>query len=270
MTQLCFLTTCMGRLTQLRQTLPAVAAQRDSSCVVVDYSCPDRCGEWVEANYPQVRVVRIEGQSRFNRSIAANAGSKAVDAPWICIFDADVVFAPSFVEQALPLFRPGSFYVASPWSDPGIVGTFVCRREDFQRVDGFDEVYEGWGDSDLDMYQALQEIGLTQGGFSSSLLRHLEHDDASRVRFHEIKEKNLVWSINRMYRIVKFDLMRIKRGPLALAIRQSLYKDIGESVRKLLPDHKTFSLKVAIPPGVVMPEKGRVERALHYTFHKGD
>ena len=34
---ICFVVTCKGRLHHLRQTLPALAAQAGTECVVVDY-----------------------------------------------------------------------------------------------------------------------------------------------------------------------------------------------------------------------------------------
>ncbi len=34
------ITTCKGRLEHLKQTLPAMLAQKDSEVIVVDYSCP--------------------------------------------------------------------------------------------------------------------------------------------------------------------------------------------------------------------------------------
>ena len=49
MAEICIITTCMGRLAHLRQSLPSFTAQPDTSVVVVDYSCPERSGEWVES-----------------------------------------------------------------------------------------------------------------------------------------------------------------------------------------------------------------------------
>ena len=49
MADLCFVTTCMGRLAALRQTLGPMLDQAEGSrIVVVDYTCPDGAGDWVD------------------------------------------------------------------------------------------------------------------------------------------------------------------------------------------------------------------------------
>ena len=74
---LTFVTTCMGRLRFLRETLPLLAAQPAAACVVVDYGCPDHCGDWVQANLPQVKVVRWPAASTFHAAHARNLGAAA-------------------------------------------------------------------------------------------------------------------------------------------------------------------------------------------------
>src|SRR5438105_1209584 len=102
MSRLCFVISCMGRLSFLQQTLGRMAGQSDCSCVVVDYSCPDHAGDWVTAHYPQVRVVRRPGETVFSLAAARNAGAGAVDAPWICFTDADILLEPNFADAVLP------------------------------------------------------------------------------------------------------------------------------------------------------------------------
>src|SRR5262245_54418958 len=88
---LTLVTCCMGRLAHLRQSLPAMAAQPNCSCVVVDYSCPEQCGDWVAEAFPQVTVVRVPGRASYSPSAARNRGAAAADTPWFCFIDADVI-----------------------------------------------------------------------------------------------------------------------------------------------------------------------------------
>lgn len=53
-----FITTCKDRLQHLKETLPLLVADKPTEIVVVDYDCPANSGDWVEANYPDVKVVR--------------------------------------------------------------------------------------------------------------------------------------------------------------------------------------------------------------------
>ena len=73
---LSYITTCKGRLSHLQQTLPRIADQPHVECIVVDYGCPERCGDWVEAHHPNVMVVRTGPTEGFNASRARNAGAE--------------------------------------------------------------------------------------------------------------------------------------------------------------------------------------------------
>src|SRR5437762_7944 len=103
MSDLCLITTCMGRLAHLQQSLGAAAAQSGCSCVLVDYSCPERCGDWAQQHHPTVKVVRVANQTQFSPSRARNAAMAAADAPWLCFFDADVILTPDFAARIRPL-----------------------------------------------------------------------------------------------------------------------------------------------------------------------
>ncbi len=60
--------------------------------------------------------------------------------------------------------------------------------------------------------------------FPAHLLEHLSHPDTERTRFYD--EKNL-WNsvlVHRVYRQIKFDLMKRSGSPLPLAARQAIYE----------------------------------------------
>ncbi len=132
-----------------------------ASVVVVDYSCPDGSGDWVEANHPTARLVRVPGRPQFNASEARNIGARHADGPWIAFVDSDVVLDPGFTAAVAPALEPGGFYRARS-DDRGLGGTFVCSRADFERVGGYDEVYPCWGEEDNDLFDAFQFVGVEQ------------------------------------------------------------------------------------------------------------
>jgi GT2 family glycosyltransferase len=256
----------MGRLAALRQTLGPMLDQPGRSCVVVDYSCPDGAGDWVEAHHPAARVVRVPGQARFNASAARNIGARHADAPWIGFVDSDVVLDPEFTAVLQPMLAPGGFYRA--WSDDrGLGGTFVCSRTDFERVGGYDEMYRCWGEEDNDLYDALQFAGLEPRAMPASLIRHLAHGDAERTRFYPVADRLLGHAINRVYRIVKWDTARTRRELLTLEMRRALYDKIAEVVTASIQYGRPGDLAVHLPDGIV-PGGWSLARQLTYRLTK--
>lgn len=231
MSQLCFITTCKGRLAHLQQSLPAMAAQPGAACVVVDYSCPEQCGAWVEANYPHVRVVRVLDRPGFSVGEARNRGVVGVTAPWLCFVDADVVLDPAFSRIVLPALRPRTYYRPQPQvSELG--GAVVCLRADFERMGGYDEVMLGWGREDLDLYDRFDLVGLACSAIDARLMTPLLHEDALRVRHHALKDKSFSESVNHVYSRVKLDLMRLSHVHPNRETRQRLYEQVQAMMRQ--------------------------------------
>ncbi len=263
MADLGLVTTCMGRLPALQQSLGSMLAQPGiSRVVVVDYSCPDGAGDWVAANHPGAQVVRVPGRACFNASEARNIGARYVESNWIGFVDSDVLLDPGFAAAIGPHLKPGGYYRARS-DDPGLGGTFLCTHADFERVGGFDEVYPCWGEEDNDLFDALAFAGLEQRWFPASLVRHLPHGDDARTRNYPVADKELGHAINRVYRILKWDVARLAREPLALEMRRALYARAGEAVTASIRSDSPGEIAVHLPVGLV-PGGRSLARTLTY------
>jgi GT2 family glycosyltransferase len=261
MANLCFVTTCMGRLHALRQSLGAMVGQ-GGPCIVVDYSCPDGAGDWVVANHPGVRVIRVPNQGVFNASAARNVGARHADATWICFVDSDVVLGADFSKVVAPSLTPGGYYRAFS-SDRGLGGTFVCSRADFEKVGGYDEMYRCWGEEDNDLYDALQFVGLEARALPESLVSHLAHGDEERTRHYPVADRVLGHAINRVYRILKWDVARVGRELLNEEMRRALYEKASEVVAESIQTGRPGDLTVRLPVGLV-PGGRSLSRQLTY------
>lgn len=264
MPHLAFITTCRGRLAHLRQSLPTFVAQADAEVVVVDYDCPERSGEWVAQGFPQVRVVRATDRPRFELSRARNLGAAAATAPWLCFIDADVCITPDFTARVRSILEPGCFYQAKPrtietW------GTSISARADFERVGGYDEVLQGWGKDDDDYYARLVLAGGRHCVFPGELLRPLSHDDAQRVESYELKDRWLSESINHVYCRAKHDLELLRREPLALALRRTLYDQVRDAILSARTTEGPLQLTI---PFMTQDTRacGPLQARLHYTL----
>jgi hypothetical protein len=257
---LCFITTCRGRLAHLQETLPMMVAQPGTETVVVDYDCPERAGDWVEANFPQARVVRSGARPWYEGPRARNLGAQAARAPWLCMLDADTVLAADFAEVVRPLLRPGQFLRPMP-RHPNARGMGLCRRQDFDAIDGYDEVLQGYGSDDQDLFWRLAHAGLREGSFPGELIRMIEHDPELRTRFHEQKDHRFNSFANHVYCSAKWDLMRV-RGKLSLKTREELYSRAMKTVLDAALQGGTVPL--TIPLGRSDRRSGTVQSYLVY------
>lgn len=214
-----------------------MVAQADSECVVVDFDCPDGTSAWVSAHHPGVRRVEISAAPHFNASRARNLGARMASGEWLAFIDADIVLEREFANEVLRLARRGHFLRPSPLTRE-TSGSFVCHRDDFAAASGYDEVLEGYGGEDIDLYFRLERQGTVQGSFPASLLQSLLHDDQLRSRHHEIADLELNRLINSTYNHIKYDLMRETEGQLPTEdVRRAVYSE----VRKALLDPRRGS-----------------------------
>jgi hypothetical protein len=257
----------MGQLAHLARTLGTLVAQRNCSCVVVDYSCPDRCGEWVLANHPSARVVRVGTRTEFHRAQARNLGARAANAPWLCFLDAEIGIAPNFSETILPVLRPGAYYCPDPPLDD-TAGVLVCAREDFERAGGYDEVPASWTEVDDDLRDGLDVDGARRVTFPAALVHTVANHRASGRGPGSI-EPALQQAVNRVYRILKGDTARLRRSALTLPMRRQLYQTVHDVVTAALAEGKPGDLTVRLPYGNV-PGGWVLPRSVIYRLVKGE
>jgi GT2 family glycosyltransferase len=238
-----FITTCMGRLSALKQSLPTFSRQPNSRVIVVDYACPDRSGDWVEANHPECQVVRVTGEKFFHLSRARNAGLEAVPAggDWVGFVDADVCLSPSFCQEARPLLGPRRFAVVPMHpGNKGLTGLILASRQDIASCGGFDEEYENYGREASAMRVALFGIGLQPVYLSASVAHHLEHGDELRSRHY--RERDLVRSNSDNSRRLRVLIEEVEARSGTPIPRALCYRDVehGALWRALWPLRATY------------------------------
>jgi hypothetical protein len=196
------LTACLASLRD--QSL----SRRDYSIMVVESD-----GEplWRERIKPLAdQYVHAYNPGPFNKSWAVNVGVVAAggQAPLICVLDGDALVDRQFLERNLTRFRDPAVGAVAPFRDllyldeestswaatrrcvehdaaidadrirgflafrpPGVC--VWLRRDVFERVNGFDERYEGWGGEDLDFVLRVQTV--TAFHYFADLMLHMNH-----------------------------------------------------------------------------------------------
>ena len=108
--KIAFVTSSKGRLHHIRETLPLMVAQNPFEVIVVDYGCPDRTGDWVQANFPAAKVVRVDDDPAFCLPRARNLGARQASADWLVLIDGDVRAGEGWSAWMQQNLQPGNFY----------------------------------------------------------------------------------------------------------------------------------------------------------------
>ncbi len=268
--QLSFITTCRGRLPHLQATLASRLAQAGCETIVVDYGCPQQCGQWVRTHHPQAHVVLVKDARRFEGARARNLGARVARAPWLMFVDADVTLDDAFAERVLPSLRAGQHFRFIP-STQESYGNVVCAREDFEAIDGYDEAIVGWGGADSDLYYRLGRLGRPCGELPGELLSVMSHDDALRFADYDIKNKATSQKLHVAYCHAKYQMEFDLGVPLPLAERHALF---GKLRAALLPgllrgdNPAVVTLHLPELHHLAFPEGVKMRRRLVFELHE--
>ena len=260
--------TCMGRLEHLKQSLPLAVAQEDAQVIVVDYSCPDDCGDWVEDNYPSVKVVRVPGRQQYNRSESRNIGAAAGDSPWLLFMDADILPRHDFTAQLFELLEPDCSLHANTDAADDRTGTYACQRSTFESLGGYDETMTDWGAEDVDMFRNLRRQGVRKAKYDRNLLVPIIHSDEMRTRFHDEKDRKLSNVVNTLYSSVRRDMEALTGKDLGEQPRQQVYRYVRSTVEATYRNQRADDLRLMVSREY-LHEKS-LTRVLHYHIESND
>lgn len=185
-------TCCMGRLGAAQKTLPSLAMQR-CPVVFVDWSCPDRSGEWVMTEYPAFSVVQVKNKKHFHLCAAWNTGAKQVQTPYIAFLDVDMKLEKVFiaaVQGALAASKGYARFARRKGSMHGYSGFIALPTAVFRDVGGYDERLVGYGYDDDDLRIRLEHAGIPGAEMLDySIATHMDHADVDRTAHY--KNKNI-------------------------------------------------------------------------------
>ena len=245
-----FVSVCKGRLHHLKQVLPLWIEQQPAEIVVVDYACPQGTADWVAANHPSVRVVRVDDDPGFCLARARNIGASAAVSEWLVMIDADIQTRPGWTAWMNASLRPGYFYTCEAQKGPDAwqaFGTVICARRAFDQIGGYDEVFRTWGAEDSDLYHRLSLKGELRDRYPQQFVKPISHGDDERVAAYEIKDMWRIHLIGWVYRQFKNQLMSLSEqgAEVPFENRQSLMNSIRQKIECWQPEDGPLDISVA-------------------------
>jgi hypothetical protein len=197
-----YCTTCMGRLAQIKKTLPrnlyVTGAYPGVEFILVDYSSPDGLEEWVAMNFrSEIKTGRlvhfkVPEKTRFFVAHAKNIAHHLARGSVVCNVDADNFVDWEFTGFLDALFSKRERVFLRSQGGLAAFGRIAMLKCDFLTLGGYDEeMSQGWGYEDNDLIArmklyGLKEIKLTPGAY---MPRTIHHSDSERVRFYPEKNK---------------------------------------------------------------------------------
>lgn len=270
------ITTCKGRLEHLKASLPKMVEQGASEIIVVDYSCPERAGDWVAENFPEVRVVSVSGEQHFSNWKARNAGASVATSDVLLFVDADTILAEGAIDSlssSLPNGAYGFFDRSTSRSFSESRGPRLAANQlngfhaipapAFRKLEGYDEVPEGYAaGADTDLEERLIRLGLAKHPLDAAIVASvIQHDASSRTEHHAYPIRTS-YAAGLLYRTAKRVLLRTRgEAELPLSARQQLYAAAISAVRTLGSERDRAAMEINLgDEPVLMPRQLGYER----------
>jgi glycosyltransferase involved in cell wall biosynthesis len=268
---LSIITPCKNRLGHLRQTLPLMRSVDNAEVIVVDYGCEQGTGDWVAANYADVKVVRVTDDPVFHVSRARNIGASQASAELLCFIDADTFVIGKLAEWIVNNLKKGWFFVI-PTIGVSTAGFLLCNKADFLNVGGYDEALRGWAPEDMDLYERLEISGVKRGHVPASMFSSIEHGDELRQFGPELgafQDRQNAFALGAFYRIVKRDIRSLTLREPELEFRQQLFEQIKRLDQLARQNgNPSFNLSVNLGSRGLRPTDSACSTALEYRYQR--
>jgi hypothetical protein len=173
------ITVCMNRREHLLATAPRVAAwPHHHEHLIVDWSSRTHLRRDELPDDPRLRLLRVEGEGRWNPSRAYNFALGQARGVWLMRMDADCWPTEALDPEAL--LAAGPVWVGQ--GGEGRFGQFLMARDTFAAIGGFNEFLRGWGFEDKDLRARLEvQQGWKLGPIPEQAIGVIEHSNEERM-----------------------------------------------------------------------------------------
>lgn len=244
------ITTCKGRLSDLRRTLPMFLKQADAEVIVVDFDCPDGTEAYVRQNHPEALVVKVNDRPRFSAPEARNIGAKHAKGAVFVFLDADILVKEDFLATLPFEDKQGTYGVFEMGERNSIRGSCLIRRDDFLAVGAYDEVLGGgYQGEDTDLYMKLRNHHLFRNKLPvTGIAEIFEQNRAGRMRFYDPSDLEKQYLKGQLYSLAKEMVMRTRYlSDLTMENRKLIINAVEEQIDGLYTGTSPLSFGMNFP-----------------------
>lgn len=168
-----FCTVVKNRVHHVKSTLPRNLAENSQPFVqfdLLDYNSDDGLGEYIRSNFPteletgKLNYYHYDKAVDFKHSHSRNIAFRLAQGGIICNLDADNFAGENFGNYVIELFgtKP-NICLTGLNNRAGVadaMGKMCVKKQDFEKVGGFDESFKGYGYEDYDLVNRLALSGV--------------------------------------------------------------------------------------------------------------
>ena len=207
-----------------------VLQEQIDEIIIVDWASDESLVPLIE-QYQDGRIFLavVQNQPKWILSHAYNLAARLTTKSMLLKMDADVKILPGFFDQhqlTQGRFYTGNWKIARNDNEKHLHGISFMFREDFFRVNGYNEFIKTYGWDDIDLYDRLESASLLRNDLNNDTLLHIEH--ARRTSFQnqmdflnttDDKEKALLNSLVNRFLTASFRPWTTKESMLSFDIR---------------------------------------------------
>ena len=195
-------TRTMGRLSFLRQTLPAYCRVIEfDKIIIVDWGMTeDLVPLMLQINDQRINILQVPNKTCFVEGNTRNLGIRYADPGYILMIDCDIMLYKSPF-CLIDVSSTNKFYVKDKERNPynghrGLGGTCILEKHMWETVNGYIEELPSWGQDDDDFYRRLEARKMKKVCcLSAKFITHIPHDNDLRIKNMKVKqisvEKNI-------------------------------------------------------------------------------
>lgn len=149
----------------------------------------------------KIKVIRVNNEKHFNLSKSYNLAVRNTINENVLKIDIDyILINENFIDLLLELSErlDNEFFTGIDFENSFFFGMLFVKKQDFFEAGEYNELFEGWGHDDVDLYNRIQfKKKLTKFEKISSYVYHNPHDDDLRVANYEVKNKDITFEKNK-------------------------------------------------------------------------
>jgi|GEM_PF-1338451 hypothetical protein len=193
-----FCITSMNRLCHIKKTLRKNIEDNikypEIEFVLLDYSSTDGLEDWVNNNCKKyldsglLKFKRIEGEKYFHMAKAKNLSHRYATGDILCSLDADNYTRKDFAYYINWIFNKDINIIAANTKIFDCNGRVIISKKNFEKINGYDEDFYGWGHEDVEIKYRAISIGLKKEVIPLYFCSFIPHRNNSRYINYNLKK----------------------------------------------------------------------------------